>query len=126
MLRTNSKEVIAKIREWINAGYDTEYGPDVETLPEKCKAIYADYMRVVGGEDYYKRYTYAEKIYEYCTKLPSIIPTEDFILHSAINFVGDILEETPAERERYTESDAENLACYLIFREIEKQMRKAN
>ena len=126
MLKTNCKQVLEKIRKWINDGYNAEYGPDVHTLPDKCKAIYADYMRVVGGEAYYKRYTYAAKIYEYCAKLPAIIPTEDFILDSAIDFIGGILEETPAERERYTETDAENLACYLIFREIEKQMRKAN
>ena len=39
---------------------------------------------------------------------------------SAVAAVGDILQETASERERYTERDAERLLTLLIWRELEK------
>ena len=42
----------------------------------------------------------------------------DYYLHSAVELVGDWLEQTQTERKKYSEQEAERLASYLIFREI--------
>ena len=45
-----------------------------------------------------------------------------FFYHcTAVQVLGDILEETEAERSKYTEAQAENYLCYLICREVTKK-----
>lgn len=44
----------------------------------------------------------------------------DYYLHDAIGTAGKILEETEEERNRYTETEAENLMTALIKREVIK------
>ena len=46
----------------------------------------------------------------------------NYYLHSAVNDLGDILQETDAERSRFTETDAENMLTTLIYREIKKAL----
>lgn len=58
--------------------------------------------------------------FEYwCSGLPYLLNTADYYCHnSAINILGDILEETEEERSRFSELEAEKELTYLIFREI--------
>ena len=57
--------------------------------------------------------------------LPSAFPVaDDIFLRSAVDFLGNILEETEEEKARYTEDKAEKLACNLLYRELEKGARK--
>lgn len=52
--------------------------------------------------------------------LPGVVSSEAFLLKSAVDFMGGILQETEAEKSRYSETEAEDLACYLIWREVSK------
>ena len=45
----------------------------------------------------------------------------DYYLHSAIDTLGDILEESEAEREKYSEEEAEKMLTRLIYREMIKE-----
>ena len=49
----------------------------------------------------------------------------DYYIKPAIDILGDILEETPAERARYTETDAEKTMTYLIYREVMERAARA-
>ena len=42
----------------------------------------------------------------------------------AVELLGDILEETEAERNKYNQEQAENMLTYLIYRECEKAYKK--
>lgn len=45
-----------------------------------------------------------------------------YYLHSAVSDLENILEETETERNRFTETDAENMLTTLIYREIKKAL----
>lgn len=57
--------------------------------------------------------------------LPTAFPvSDDVFLRSAVDFLGNILEETKEEKARYSDEQAEKLACNLLYRELEKGARK--
>ena len=51
---------------------------------------------------------------------------DDIFLGSAVDWLGDILEQTDTEKARYTDEQAEKTACYLLYRELTKHAAKAN
>lgn len=55
---------------------------------------------------------------------PPVLDTCYYYNRSAVADLGNILEETPAEMERYTESGAETLLTNLIYRELKKGAAK--
>lgn len=127
MLRTNSKEVRKAIQTLILAeaqDVNNNYEPfaDLETAAE---AIKADVIRVMSG-DYYNRLHnlngWSFKDFNYWVHgLPGLLDLP-FIYRQpdAVDVLGDILQETPAERARYTETQADEMLCRLIFRELDK------
>lgn len=127
MLRTNSKEVKAAIRAYIlqeATDVNNGYVPfaDLETAAE---AIKADVMRVMSG-DYRNRAHnlpgWSERDFsEWVHGLPGLLDLP-FIYRQpdAVDVLGDKLQETPAERARYTETQADEMLCRLIFRELDK------
>lgn len=64
------------------------------------------------------RYSHYELFKEWCQGLPSALDTCYYYNRSAIKDLGDILEETEEERNRFTESQAGEKLTYLIYREI--------
>ena len=125
MLKTNSKKARENIREYIMKNESTaEYAETAcNTFEEVAAAIYADFMRVYTGSNARRSYPAAEAFAEYAAGLPGIIDTCYYYNRSAVDDLGEILEETPEERARYSEEDAERLLSNLIFREIEKAAR---
>lgn len=127
MIRTNSKQVKEAIRAYIlqeAQDVDNGYIPfnDLETA---AAAIKADVIRVMQG-DYYNRLHnltgWSFKDFNYWVHgLPGLLDLP-FIYKqpAAVDILGDILQETPAERARYTETQADEMLCRLIFRELDK------
>lgn len=126
MLKTNSKEAISRIRAYIEA----EYCPDnydenspeatAATFSEKAAVILADLKRVKGYEvANYRRYSWQDAYHDYASGLPSLAPCEYF-LGSATDILGALLDETEAEKARFSDSDAEKMLSKLIFRELTK------
>ena len=127
MIRTNSKEVRKAIQTLILAeavDVNNGYVP-FEDLKTAAEAIKADVMRVMSG-DYRNRAHnlpgWSERDFtEWVHCLPGLLDLP-FIYRQpdAVEVLGDILQETPEERARYTETDADRLLCHLIFRELDK------
>jgi hypothetical protein len=127
MLRTNSKQVKEAIRAYIMqeaVDVDNGYIP-FEDLKTAAEAIKADVIRVMQG-DYYNRLHnlsgWSFKDFNYWVHgLPGLLDLP-FIYKqpAAVDILGDILQETPAERARYTETQADEMLCRLIFRELDK------
>lgn len=124
MLRTNSKQAIANIRAYIINGFNGEnYGIETpDTFEEVAKFIYNTFADEYLYE-YNRRRIEQEVFIEWCAGLPSVIDTCYFYNRSAVEDLGNILEETEAERNKYTEAEAEEMLTRLIYREIRKAVK---
>lgn len=124
MLRTNSKKAKANVADYIrnNSEYIKEYaefdGIEIKTDADICNYIWKDFLRVKEHEVKKSRnYSYQSAFSDYASGLP--LGMFDYHYNvCAVDLVGDILEETEAERNRYTEEQATRLMDYLIYKMV--------
>lgn len=127
MLKTTCKKALDNIRNYILdrvdvTGYD-EYS-EPETFKEAALIIYDNFMECKKYE-LHRPYTNIQETFEdWCAGLPSILDTCYYYNRSAVDDLAEILEETEAEKSKYTETQAEHELTWLIFREIMKEVRK--
>ena len=128
MLKTNSKKARENIRAYIIANYDpTNYElPETDNFSEIATNIYKTFQ----SEKFYSfEYIRAKKIPEFtlfeewASGLPSIIDTCYYYNRSAVDDLGEILEETESEKKRYTEREAESFLTRLIYNEITREAK---
>ena len=128
MLKTNSKKARENVRAYImereNVAEYVENISNNPTFEEIAAAIYADFYRVYNSDYVKKTYTPADYFSEWAAGLPGILDTCYYYNRSAVDDLAGILEETETEKAKYKEADAEKLLSYLIYREIEKAIRK--
>lgn len=126
MLRTNTKKARENVRNYIMSGFEPEYNNDImpTNFAEMARAIMADFRRAKKWE-LERRYANEQLVFaDWCSGLPGIIDTCYYYNRSAVDDLGEILEETPEEKSRYTESDAERMLTYLIYSELTKWEKK--
>lgn len=125
MLKTNSKAARQNIRRYIvdNAtleGYTTNTPQD---FPELAKLILATFRneKYSTPEDF-RYYNNSEFLAfaDWCAGLCGILDTYYYYNRSAVDDLGEILEESTEEKARYTESQAENELSRLLYRELTK------
>ena len=126
MLRTTCKKALDNIRAYILnntdvTGYDFE---EPKTFEEAALIIWNEFQTAKQYELCRPRTNIQECFIEWCAGLPSIIDTCYYYNRSAVNDLGELLEETEAEKAKYTESQAEKMLSCLIYREISKEARK--
>ena len=129
MLKTNSRQVKNKIREWISdnfeaSSYDRE---DLNSAPidKKIAFIARTCWAELGHEVKRRGASFQNMFIEWCQGLPSLLDTASYYCHcSAVDLVGDMLEQTKEERNKYTEPEAERLFSYLIYKEIANDLYK--
>lgn len=130
MLKTNSKIVRDRIRAYILSAENVEEfapeGTPRETFEDIARAIYADFMAYYNADNRnkYRPRNYQEAFEEWAAGLPAIIDTCYYYNVSAVNLLGDILEETAEERAKYDEAKAEKMLSYLIYSELYKAATK--
>ena len=94
---------------------------------ETAKCIYNEFIieKAFNTERMKKFYGYSEfnAFRDWLQGLPSIFDPMYYYKGSAVQVLGDILEETEEERSKYTESDAEEMLTKLIYREIRKEIK---
>lgn len=129
MLRSNSKKAIENIKKYIVDHFDCS-GHDLEKEPETFPEI-ARFILVTCWEE--KRYSAPERLgkiptqetfIDWCQGLPSVLDTCYYYNRSAVTDLGDILEETEAERNKFSEQDAERMLSCLIYRELTHAAKK--
>lgn len=125
MLRTNCKQVKEALKAYIVDNYDGENyeagTPEAEaqTFEEKARVILADVKRVKGYEvKRSNRYTWQDAFCDWCAGLPSLLDCSYHYNVSAVDLLGDMLDETEDERNRYTEQEAEEMLDKLLYREL--------
>lgn len=151
MLKTNSKAVKTAIREFIATGaidwaisaneYDRENGyepmaeaVELEKLSSKgeenadvqkaaAALVWKCFQNDTKGDYRIGREPMQSIFDSWLRGLPGVVGSEDFLLRSAVDFMAGILQESEAEKAKYSESDAEELAAYLVWREVSKLAR---
>lgn len=143
MLKTNSKEAIERIKNYVckNVNFDTdtvnekyyyvmdlekrhESGENIDMFSVYAHAIYNIMYDEVIADSKINR-SFQESFIYWCAGLQSCFDTGYYYNRSAVDDLGDILEQTALERSKFTESQAEQMLTSLIFREIYKVIRKA-
>lgn len=130
MLKTNSKKLAENIRNYIMDNFTPENYTD--NPPQEFEQIAAFILDCFRSEKYhlpedFRYYHNNEKaaFADWCAGLPSVLDTCYFYNRSAVDDLGDILEETPEEKARYTEEKAEQNLTWFIYRELTKAERRA-
>lgn len=123
MLRSTNKAVINKIRQYIINGVDHEYF-ELETDPDyktACKLI----LQACQNEKRYCRYNNDFEMFkDWAQGLPSAFDTSYYYNFSAVDLLADWMEETDSEKEKYSETEAEDKISWLIYRELRKGAAK--
>ena len=133
-LKTNSKAVSEKIRKWLlDGGFGVDYFEDCnpdkkvpETVEEMAVSILAECDRVTSGDYFTRNYSAFGRFEHWAQGLPGILNTETWYLGNAVDFVGDLLEETEEEKARFSEMEAEKMATRLVYNVIVKAAEKAH
>lgn len=120
MLKTNSKKARENVKQWIldNLGPDYNAGSFNEAariiknhfFEEKIKFD----CRYAAG-----RISRFDLFEDWTSGLPGALCCDGIYLRPVVPVVAAILEETPEEAARFSESDAEKLMIRLIYRELE-------
>lgn len=114
MLKTNSKAAKQNLMNYIRENAE-EYISDQYELPTEGKQILASIAEIYKQE--YREPMTQENFTKWAQGLPCG-GLFDYYLHSAVDDLGEILEETNYECNRYTENEAELLLTKLIYREV--------
>ena len=137
MRRTNSKEAMDAIKNAIIESYEAaeEYytygGKYAKTdYNDICKDIMdAFFNEKCKHDNRYNagRISKQDLFIDWMQGLPTALDlADDIFLGSAVDWLGDILEQTDTEKARYTDEQAEKTACCLLYRELTKHAAKAN
>ena len=121
MLKSNTKIARQRIRKYITDGFTSldDYEPTTERevaqyiLDEFC----AEYIN--HNKNWQRQYGSYQNAFEcWCAGLPTVLDTTFFYNVSAIDLVGDLLDETEEERNRFPETTAAVFMARLIWREL--------
>ena len=128
MLKTNSKKAKENIKQYIIDNFTPENYTD--TPPEDFDGIAIFILETFREEKYnspedfrYYRNNEAEAFADWCAGLPSLLDTCYYYNRSAVDDLAAILEESEAEKKRFTEREAETRLTSLIYREIKNAGR---
>lgn len=116
MLKTNSKQARENIRAYILDSWNLEPEEQGRTWEETQEAIKESFYFQAYSSEYERKQNRQEAFKNWLAGLPKGLG--DFNLCQAVEDLGDILDETEAEKSRYTEDQANKLLSYLIYREV--------
>lgn len=135
MLKTNSKAVKNKIAEYIFTHFQP-YDEDLNdptynfsNISDICLYIWDKFIDVEYASPSQRRFygfSVQTAFDNWLRGLPSILtPLYLYSSPDAVTTVGDILEQTLEERNKYTETQAENLMNYMIYKFIYDKVSKS-
>lgn len=125
MIRSNSKRAIDNIQKYIIAGFSCE-NYEVENIPTTFPEIARFILDRCNDEKFYATSCARDRVptiavfEDWCQGLPSSLDTCYYYNRSAVSDLGEILEETQEETDRYDESRAAKMLTSLIYRELVK------
>lgn len=116
MVKANSKQARENLKGYIMKAWNIEEGEEMRTWEETKADIVEDFHIRAYRSEAERRQNRQEAFKGWLQGLPRNLG--DFYLSRAVDDLGDILEETDEERNRYSEDKAEEKLAYLIYREV--------
>ena len=137
MLRTNEKKVNEKVKNYIiehfrdfqleNQTYEYDHIHTIESVnadnyTEVCNAINCIFFCEMLEND--KRWnagrlSRVDAFVNWCQGLPAALDC-DYYLHSAVDLLGEWLEETEEEKKKFSEQQAETRITQILYRELNR------
>lgn len=122
MVKVNSKTAREGLRKYIRENYNPdgyyEYEDTTDVKKISANILSCFYDEKVRFDS--RKMIFEDLFMEWMYGLPSIL-NADYILMSAKDVLGGILDETEAERDRFTETQAEEMLTRLIWDELLRQ-----
>lgn len=130
MLRTNSKEVRAKVRQYIIDGFDPKaygyeqyYNVDKENFSCVAHAIF-DCLYNEKIKCNKQKVSHYEHFKDWIQGLCNMVDSSYYYNVSAVDLLAEWLEETETEKKRFSEEQAEEKITYLLYCELQKGAEK--
>ena len=129
-LRTNSAQAVLNIREYVvnHADFENYDGCDLEFKgnPKSFADVAAWIYQIFCNEMPCANRpgaTSEQRFEDWCSGLPSALDYCYWYNRSAVDDLGNILQQTSEKKAKYTEGQAEKELTRLIYREIIKEVR---
>lgn len=119
MIKLNTKKAREKVRAYILANYE----PDgYDNAPSASEPFYrvASFILKTCAKEKGQGVAYGKDFKDWAQGLPSLLDCGYYYNRSANKDLGDLLEQTAAERAKYSESDSEEVLTTLIYRELRR------
>ena len=120
MLKTNSKQARENIRNYIINRFDcSDYSPEKE--PEGFAEIAKFILSTFRDEKVnWQKIPEVDLFADWAAGLPAVLDTCYYYNRSATDDLGEILNETQAERDTYSEDQAQKFLSSLIYWQLIK------
>ena len=116
MLKTNSRQAKENLKSYIMTAWNLEPEEQGRTWEETREAIKESFYFQAYRSEYERKQNKQEAFKNWLSGLPHGLG--DFFLCQAVEDLGNILNQTEAERNKYTEDQANESLAYLIYREV--------
>ena len=120
MLRTNSKQAKQNLQAYIMTAWNID--GEARSWKATASAVWSDFIRCAYSSEYERKQNRAQAFAGWLQGLPKGLG--DFYLHEAVRDLGDILEETEEERNRFTEDQASEKLATLIYCKVEREANR--
>ena len=115
MLKTNSRQAKENL-SYIMTAWNLEPEEQGRTWEETQQDIKESFYFQAYRSEYERHQNRQEAFKNWLSGLPHGLG--DFFLCQAVEDLGNILDQTEAERSKYTEDQASESLAYLIYREV--------
>lgn len=122
MLSFNSKKAHENLRKYIVDHYDATGYDDIKDSNEFN--VVAKNIWKIFSEEKFSAPKNFETFETWLQGLPSVLDARYYYNRSAVDDLGEILEETEEEKEKYSEEQAERTLSFRIYEEIKKEVMK--
>ena len=129
MLKTNSKKAKENVRNYIISASEIYVLENIENAEDQKRILsdfneLSDLIHSTFKSEYLHGYvnknmTYQDAFIRWASGL-AFGSLFDYYLSSAVDTLGNILDETEEEKNKYSQADAEKLLTYLIYRETKR------
>ena len=116
MLRINSKQARINLHQYIMTSWNLEPEDQGRSWQETAEAIREAFSFEAYSSEYERKQNRQQAFKGWLAGLPRGLG--DFNLCQAVDDLGDILDQSQEERNRYSEEQAGDLLAYLIYKEV--------
>lgn len=124
-MKTTNRQARLNVRQYIldhfePCGYDFTGPCTFQNVSRFILEVHASEKQYSPEYQTAKGFTNEAVFVNWCQGLPSVLDTCYYYNRSAVDDLGEILEQSEREKAKYTEQEAEQLLTHLIYRELKR------